>query len=317
MALRAAGVAQVVTGYDAGPGAAEHARERGAIDLACADVSQAVAGADLIVLAAPIRAAPHLFTAIAPYLTSGALVTDLCSVKAHLVACAERSLPHPSHFVGSHPMTGSERSGVEAARADLYERCVWPLTPIAYTAPEAIARLSWMIGRLGATPLLLAPAEHDAAVALISHLPRIAATGLILTAAQSASWPVARELAAGGFRDTTRVASGDPAMMLDICGARLPRSSPASTPTSRHCVHFAPGLRMRMSHSKTRSPAPNRHETAGYERAAIQVILNQTHDADDARGKRSSRVVCDRQRMNRVSTSAGNSPCYTGVAVIY
>lgn len=219
IALRAVGVARVVTGYDAVPGVAEHARERGAIDIACADVSQVVAGADLIVLAAPIRAAPDLFTAIAPYLTSGALITDLCSVKAHLVACAERSLPDPSHFVGSHPMTGSERSGVEAARADLYERCVWPLTPIAYTAPEAIARLSWMIGRLGATPLLLAPAEHDAAVALISHLPRIAATGLILTAAQSASWPVARELAAGGFRDTTRVASGDPAMMLDICGA--------------------------------------------------------------------------------------------------
>ncbi len=219
MALRAVGVARVVTGYDAGPGAAERARERGAVDIACADVSQAVAGADLIVLAAPIRAAPDLFTAIAPYLMSRALITDLCSVKAHLVSCAERILPDPSHFVGGHPMTGSERSGVEAARADLYDGCIWPLTPHANTAPEAIARLSWMIGRLGATHLLLDPAEHDAAVALISHLPRIAASGLVQAAAQSASWPVARELAAGGFRDTTRVASGDPAMMLDICGA--------------------------------------------------------------------------------------------------
>lgn len=219
MALRAVGVAQVVTGYDADPGAAERARERGAIDIACADVSQAVAGADLIVLAAPIRAAPDLFSTIAPHLAPGALVTDLCSVKAQIVACAERILPDPGHFVGSHPMTGSEHSGVEAARADLYERCVWPLTPTERTTSEAVARLSWMIDRLGATPLPLDPAEHDAAVALISHLPRIAASGLVLVAGQSASWPVARELAAGGFRDTTRVASGDPAMMLDICDA--------------------------------------------------------------------------------------------------
>jgi prephenate dehydrogenase len=219
MALRAAGVARVVTGYDTGPGVIERARERGAIDIACADVPQAVTEADLIVLAAPIRAASDLFTAIAPHVTPSALITDLCSVKAHIVSCAERTLSDPSRFIGGHPMTGSERSGVEAARADLYDGCIWPLTPTARTAPEAHDRLSWMIGRLGATPFLLDPAEHDAAVALISHLPRIAASGLILVAAQSASWPVARELAAGGFRDTTRVASGDPAMMFDICGA--------------------------------------------------------------------------------------------------
>jgi prephenate dehydrogenase len=222
MALRAAGVARVVTGYDAGPGVAARARARGAIDLACANVSQAVPEADLIVLAAPPRAAPDLFSAIAPYLTPSALITDLCSVKSRIVTCAERILPDPSRFVGSHPMTGSERSGVEAAHADLYESCVWPLTPAAGAAPAAVTRLSWMIGRLGATPLLLDPAVHDAAVALISHLPRIAASGLVLTAAQSASWPVARALAAGGFRDTTRVASGDPAMTHDICSANSP-----------------------------------------------------------------------------------------------
>ena len=222
MALRAAGAARLVTGYDAGPGVAERARERGAIDLACADVSEAVAGTELVILAAPIRAAPDLFAAIAPYLAPGALVTDLCSVKGHLVACAERTLPDPACFVGGHPMTGSERSGVEAAHADLYDGCIWPLTPIERTAPEAIARLSWMISRLGATPILLDPTEHDAAVALVSHLPRIAASALVLTASQNASWPVAQKLAAGGFRDTTRVASGDPAMMLDICDANAP-----------------------------------------------------------------------------------------------
>lgn len=222
MALRASGTVRMVAGYDSGPGIVERARERGAIDLACVDVSQAVAGAGLIVLAAPIRATPDLLSTIAPCLAPGALVTDLCSVKAYVVACAERVLSDSSRFVGGHPMTGSERSGVEAAHADLYDGCIWPLAPTERTAPEAIARLSWMIGRLGATPFLLDPAEHDAAVALISHLPRIAASGLVLVAAQSASWSVAQELAAGGFRDTTRVASGDSAMMLDICDANAP-----------------------------------------------------------------------------------------------
>jgi prephenate dehydrogenase len=222
MALRAAGVARLLTGYDPRPGVAKRARARMAIDLACADVSRAVSGADLVILAAPIRAAPDLFSAIAPCLASGALVTDLCSVKTPIVAFAEQMLPDPSRFIGGHPMTGSERAGVEAARAELYAGCVWALTPTERTAPETVARLSWMISRLGATPLALDPTEHDAAVALVSHLPRVAASALVLTAAQSAIWPVAQGLAAGGFRDSTRVASGDPAMTSDICGANGP-----------------------------------------------------------------------------------------------
>jgi prephenate dehydrogenase len=76
-----------------------------------------------------------------------------------------------------------------------------------------------MIGRLSATPLILEPAQHDDAVALVSHLPRIAASGLVLSVAQSAQWQIAQTLAAGGFRDTTRVASGDPAMTRDMCDA--------------------------------------------------------------------------------------------------
>jgi prephenate dehydrogenase len=222
MALRAAGVARSVAGYDASEGVAERARERGAIDIACATIPQAIAAADLVALAAPIRAAPDLFATITPHLAPGALVTDLCSVKAHLVACAERAMLDPSRFVGGHPMTGGEQSGVEAARADLYAGCVWPLTPTERTAPGAITRISWMVDRLGATPVLLDPSEHDAAIAPISHLPRVAASALVLAAAQDASWPVAQRLAAGGFRDTTRVVSGSPGMSLDICLTNAP-----------------------------------------------------------------------------------------------
>jgi prephenate dehydrogenase len=222
MALRAAGVARLVAGYDASPGVAERARERDAVELPCATIPQAVAEADLVILAAPIRATPDLLSAIEPYLTPDALVTDLCSVKARVVTWAERILPDPARFVGGHPMAGGERSGVEAAHANLYTGCIWPLTPTSRTSPEAIARISLLIGRLGATPILLDPSEHDAAVALVSHLPRIAAIALILAAARATSWPVARDLAAGGFRDTTRVASGGPRMTLDICLANAP-----------------------------------------------------------------------------------------------
>ena len=107
-------------------------------------------------------------------------------------------------------------------------------------------------------------------------------------------------------------------MMLDICGANT-----AALLTSLDAyIETLRSLRARIANEDvtledTFGQRQTEHETAGYERAAIQVILNQTHDADDARGKRSSRGVCDRQRMNRVSTSAGISPCYTGVAVIY
>jgi prephenate dehydrogenase len=217
MALRVAGAANLVVGYDASPGVADRAYERGAIDVACTDVAEAVTGADLVILAAPICAAPELLSTMAPSLAPRALVTDLGSVKAQIVTYAERTLPHPDRFIGGHPMTGSERSGVDAARADLFADCVWALTPTGSTASETTARLAWMIRRLGATPLLLDSAQHEVAVALVSHLPRIAAIGLALTAARSASWPLAQELAAGGFRDTTRVAASDPMTSRDIC----------------------------------------------------------------------------------------------------
>jgi prephenate dehydrogenase len=212
-----AGVARVVAGYDAAPGVAERARARGAVDVACASVAEAVAGADLVVLAAPVLALRDLLRAIAPHLAPSAVVTDLGSTKAEVVGWAAESLPDPSCFVGGHPMAGSEWSGIEAADVDLYRACVWCLTPTPHTAPAALARVTALVKRIGARPLLLDAAAHDAAVAAISHLPLVAAAALTLAAAGRPEWPLARRLAAGGFRDTTRVASGDPHMARDIC----------------------------------------------------------------------------------------------------
>ncbi|MBF6589919.1 MAG: prephenate dehydrogenase/arogenate dehydrogenase family protein [Ktedonobacterales bacterium] len=206
-----------IAGYDAAPGVAARARALGAVDTPCQAVAEAVAGANLVVLAAPVLALRELLAAIAPHLAAGAVVTDLGSVKAAVVAWAEELLPDASRFVGGHPMTGRECSGVAAADPTLYRGHTWCLTPTARTAPLALRRVQAMARRVGARPRVLDATRHDAAVAAISHLPLLAAAALALTASADPDWPEARRLAAGGFHDTTRVASGDPRMARDIC----------------------------------------------------------------------------------------------------
>lgn len=220
LALRAAGLARTVTGYDATQGVAERARERGAISAACASMREAVRGADLVVLAVPVVAMRPLLTSLAEVnadLAPEVLVTDLGSTKSEVLAWAADALPTSVRFVGGHPMTGRESSGVDAATATLYAGCTWCLTPSAETDPRAVAMLTTLIERLGARPLTLSAEAHDHAVAAISHLPLLAATALITAVSQRADWDAAQRLAAGGFRDTTRVAAGDPRMARDIC----------------------------------------------------------------------------------------------------
>lgn len=214
MALRASG--HTVAGCDAAPGVATRARERGAVDVACWSVAEAVAGAQIVVLATPVLAMRDLLATLAPSLAPGAIVTDLGSAKAQVVAWAEASLPNRGHFVGGHPMTGRERSGVDAAERGLYAGCVWALTPTSHTAAEALAQMRALVKSLGARPLVLDAADHDTAVAGVSHLPLLAATALMRATATAPTWPLAQRLAAGGFRDTTRLASGDPRMARDI-----------------------------------------------------------------------------------------------------
>lgn len=217
LALRAAALAEVVAGYDLAPGVAARARERGAITDACACVEQAVYGADLVVLATPVLAIRDLLAEMAPHLRDGALVTDLGSTKAEVLSWATDLLPRAAHCVGGHPMAGAERSGVEAALPTLYRGCVWCLTPLRDTPSDALATLVWMVERLGARPLVLDAEAHDAAVAAVSHLPLLVAVALTNTAAGRADWELAQRLAAGGFRDSTRIAAGDPRMARDIC----------------------------------------------------------------------------------------------------
>lgn len=217
LALRATGAARTVVGYDSAPGVFERALERGAIDVFAISPEAAVASADLIVLAAPVMAERELLCAIAPHIAPGVLITDLGSTKEQVIAWAMELLPDGSHFIGGHPMAGRERCGIEAAVDGLYHNAIWCLTPTTTTNADAVASLTALIHRLGAIPLTLEPATHDRLVAGVSHLPFVAATALVRTLDTSGDWTTLSRVASGGFRDTTRLASGNPLMARDIC----------------------------------------------------------------------------------------------------
>ncbi len=225
LALRERGLADTVAGYDTAETVADRAKQRGAIDESCADVQTAVRGADLVVLAVPVLAMAALIEALRARVEPNAVVTDLGSVKWPVTEWATvlwpvspwvAGPPQSTRFVGGHPMAGSEQSGIDAAASDLFEGAKWCLTPTERTDPDALNDVTELVNRLGAVPYIVAPRTHDRLVAGVSHLPILAAAALVRSLAASSLWNEMMDLAAGGFRDTTRVASGDPIMARDI-----------------------------------------------------------------------------------------------------
>ena len=217
LALHKAKAAQQVVGYDLGKGISNQARKIGAIDEPYSTLADAVRGAELIILATPVGAMRSLLQDIATTATPGAVVTDVASTKAQIISWAEEFLPTSVAFVGGHPMTGKELSGVESADAALFQGRIYCLTPTAHTRPVAINKVSILIEALGARVRFLEPAEHDGQVAGISHLPFVASIALMNTVAEGPAWGDAAMLAAGGFRDMSRLAAGNPEMYRDIC----------------------------------------------------------------------------------------------------
>lgn len=203
MALRALG--WHVTGSDRDEGRAVRARELGAIDEVGVDPY-----ASITFVAVPVGAVPEV---AARALAAGGVVTDVGSVKAPVVAAVD----HP-RFVGGHPMAGSEALGVDGARADLFQGATWVLTPTSVTDPTAQAEVHSLVRSFGADVVTLSPEHHDRLVATVSHVPHLTAATLMgLAANRAASDAALLRLAAGGFRDMTRVAAGDPTMWIDIC----------------------------------------------------------------------------------------------------
>lgn len=174
-------------------------------------------GVDLVVLATPASVAEEWLEALAGAGYAG-LVTDVASTKSGVLEAASRVLTSGAMFVGGHPMAGSELSGVRAARADLFDGAYYILTPTASTAPEAFRRLHTFVSSLGARVVTVDPSQHDRAVAIVSHVPHVTASALVdLAKAHAGAGDELLRLAAGGFKDTTRIAAGSPDLWTGIC----------------------------------------------------------------------------------------------------
>lgn len=218
MAVRERGLARQVIGAVRREETINAAFQRGAVDNATTNLSLAARGADMIFMAPPVGQMAALCEVLAPVVRADALVTDAGSTKGNVVAQCTRIFGQKAYFVGGHPMAGSERTGVEAARGDLFENAIWVLTPNADTPPPVVNQLIALVEALGATPLLLNAQTHDALLAVTSHVPHITAAALVhgFMAARDES-EVAQQLIASGWRDSTRIAAGSPEMWRDIC----------------------------------------------------------------------------------------------------
>ena len=173
-------------------------------------------GCDLVVLATPVGAAERYFEDLARWDYRG-IVTDTASTKARITALAERVLPHPENFVPGHPMAGSEVNGIEGARPDLFKGAHWILCRDADTPAEHFPRLHELVTSIGARVIALPREDHDEAVAVVSHVPHIMASSLVQLASRHADDQQAlMRLAAGGFKDSTRIAAGSPELWCGI-----------------------------------------------------------------------------------------------------
>ncbi|MDD5141161.1 MAG: prephenate dehydrogenase/arogenate dehydrogenase family protein [Verrucomicrobiales bacterium] len=189
----------------------------GAVDYAVTDLFAAVSNADLVILCTPLAQMRSLAEQILPALKRGAIVTDVGSVKAGVVRELESIIAKAdAHFVGSHPMAGGEKTGVLAARADLFENAVCIVTPTKKSNATAVRKLETFWKSLGSRTLRLTAGEHDLLVSRSSHLPHVVAAALANLVLNPARPKTQAALCATGFRDTTRIASGSAEMWRDI-----------------------------------------------------------------------------------------------------
>ena len=200
-----------VRGLGRNPRSLEQAKALGAIDEAVLDSVQAAKNAEVVVVCTPVDSIAKHALEVAPHCPSGALITDAGSTKARIVSEVEAKQPAHVHFVGSHPLAGSEKRGPQYADAYLFHNRWVVLTPTPRTAPAALERTQAFWQALGARVKVMTPDEHDCALALTSHLPHLLASALAGLLPQDLF-----DLAATGFRDTTRIAAGDPALWTAI-----------------------------------------------------------------------------------------------------
>jgi prephenate dehydrogenase len=217
LALREKGLVGKIIGFDRDGVTCRKAVQREAVDLAVESPAEAVQDADLVILAVPVISAVEVLRELMPVIGRGTIITDVGSTKSAIMAAVEQILPAGVSFIGGHPMAGSEESGIESAEPALLENAIYVLTPAPGTSEQAVDKLSVLIDHIGAQPIVLDPLKHDRIVAMVSHLPHIAAASLVQSVAGTEDMELVRTLAAGGFRDSTRIALGNPEIWRDIC----------------------------------------------------------------------------------------------------
>ncbi|HUB27214.1 MAG TPA: prephenate dehydrogenase [Tepidisphaeraceae bacterium] len=200
-----------IIGYGHRQSTLDNSIRLGAIDRAFTDPAAAVEGADLVILCTPVGLFGEILAKISDALSPEAIFTDVGSTKQSVVQSAGKLLKYPTRFVGSHPMAGSEKRGVEFARADLFRGAHCITTPLASTDPKALEDVEAFWKMLGMRISRLAPDEHDRILAEVSHLPHAVAAALVAMQSEKGL-----SLCGPGFRDATRIAAGDAGLWRDI-----------------------------------------------------------------------------------------------------
>ena len=216
LACKRAGVFGSVIGLGRGMENLKTALRLSIVDEITSDIEVAAKGADLFFAATPVETIPSIVLKAAEHLPDGCVITDGGSVKGDIVAKLDERLRPELHFVGSHPVAGTEKTGASAAFRELYQGRYTILTPTKRTNQEALLKVSNMWKAAGSKVVEMSPEAHDATLALISHLPHLLSFSLMDAVMSSDPDGGKRRFAAGGLKDTTRIAAGDPAMWRDI-----------------------------------------------------------------------------------------------------
>jgi len=217
-ALKSAGMVRRVAGVGRSRGNLEHALALGLIDEIAEDAAAALDGAELALVAVPVRQTEAVREQIAAHLPPACVVTDAGSTKQDVVAAARRALgPRVAQFVPAHPIAGAELAGAQAASATLYRDRLVVLTPLPETEPRACAVVETLWRGCGARPVQMTPQRHDEVFAAVSHLPHALAFALVHLLAGRADAQELFAFAGAGFRDFTRIAGSSPEMWRDIC----------------------------------------------------------------------------------------------------
>ena len=206
-----------IVGTDSNSGARRGAEKSGGFHKVENRLLSAVRDAAIVILATPVMAMRELMQIIGPELPDGCLVTDVGSSKRVVLNWAGEYLPKTVDFVGGHPMAGKETAGPENADANLFRGKAYCIVPGPDARQQSVAEVNTIAEAVGARPFFIGVDEHDSFVAAVSHLPFLLSVALVGCTSKSANWEDIAQLAATGFNDVSRLASGDPIMHRDIC----------------------------------------------------------------------------------------------------